>query len=307
MIIDQDLDIYNRIRSGAAGFFEQTRGLVAVWGKESVPFLNGLVTNDVAKLGDGAEMLAAFPNAQGRLLAMVRAMRRGEKILFETEGSPREKLFQNLFRFTFAGDFFAEDLSDEFSCFEMFGPVKDVYNPKVRDRFAGSCVFQTPHGALYFVPNEQAGDFREFLSIENGCEAISNGLYETLRIESGIPVYGVDMDESTIVPELGIDGLISYSKGCYIGQEIIARIHFRGHIAKQLSGLILSENPSIPPGDIELRSADGRNAGRITSAAFSPKLEKTIALGYVRYDHLEPGTKLHAVDLDISVEKLPFI
>ena len=75
--------------------------------------------------------------------------------------------------------------------------------------------------------------------------AIDDETYETLRIESGIPKYGVDMDETTIVPELGLDGLISYNKGCYIGQEIIARIHFRGHVAKRLTGLAL-DGPRTP-------------------------------------------------------------
>src|SRR5206468_1491697 len=95
------------------------------------------------------------------------------------------------------------------------------------------------YGAAYFVPNDHADKFRSFLTDENGCVAISDELYETLRIEAGIPRYGVDMDETTIVPELGLDDLISYTKGCYIGQEIIARIHFRGHVAKMLTGLKL--------------------------------------------------------------------
>ena len=117
------------------------------------------------------------------------------------------------------------------------------------------------------------------------------------------------MDETTIVPELGIDGLISYNKGCYIGQEIIARIHFRGHIAKQLTGLILSEPPAEAGGLIgqELKSADGKNAGKVTSVCFSPKLDKTIALGYVRYDYLAEGTELKIGDLSAKVKNLPFV
>ena len=99
------------------------------------------------------------------------------------------------------------------------------------------------------------------------------------------------MDETTIVPELGLDEMISYQKGCYIGQEIIARIHFRGHVAKQLTGLILSER-EYPPG-AELTTPDGKNAGRITSTTFSPKLEKTIGLGYVRYDNLSARHKVN--------------
>ena len=141
-------------------------------------------------------------------------------------------------------------------------------------------------------------------------------MYETLRIESGIPKYGVDMDETTIVPELGLDGLISYNKGCYVGQEIIARIHFRGHVAKQLTGLIL-ETPSqqaetrqvgsVPLSESELKTTDGKNAGRITSVTYSPRLQKMIALGYVRYDYLGEGTELFADGLTANVKNLPFL
>ena len=101
---------YEHIRSGGSGFYEQKRGLIAVWGKEAVQFLDGLISNDMKTLADGAQMLAAFPNAQGRLLAVVRVLRQGDKFLFETEEATREKLFANLFRFTYAGDFFVEDL-----------------------------------------------------------------------------------------------------------------------------------------------------------------------------------------------------
>src|SRR5215813_10582713 len=257
-----NLDIYKQIRSGRAGFFEQKRGLVVVHGKEAAQFLDGMVTNDMKTLDDGAQMLAAFPNAQGRLLAVVRVRRQGDRFLFETEEATREKLYQNLFRFTFAGEFFVEDLSDNFAYFEIFGPVEDVYHPEVGEQLPGAIAFESPHGASYSVPAESADGFRQFLVNENGCLAIDDELYETLRIESGIPKYGVDMDETTIVPELGLEGMISYTKGCYIGQEIIARIHFRGHVAKQLTGLVLSELPAVAGGlnqGTELLSADGKN------------------------------------------------
>src|SRR3954464_15614885 len=92
------------IRSGRAGFYEQKRGLIAVWSKEAVQFLDGLLTNDMKTLEDGASMLAAFPNAQGRLLAVVTIQRQGERYLVETEAATREAVHRNLFRFTFAGD-----------------------------------------------------------------------------------------------------------------------------------------------------------------------------------------------------------
>src|SRR6185503_4095941 len=271
-----DLETYNEIRAGRAGFYEQKRGLIAAHGKEAVQFLDGMITNDMKTLEDGQQMLAAFPNAQGRLIAVVRVLRQGERFLFETEEATREKLYQNLFRFTFAGDFFVENLSEQFQYFEVFGPVGDVYHPEVADMFPGAFAFEAKHGASYFMPIDQAEKVRDLLINENNCVVIDDELYETLRIESGIPKYGVDMDETTIVPELGLDGMISYNKGCYVGQEIIARIHFRGHVAKQLTGLVISSPPyegGVAPasGDgvvlsgSELKSLDGKNAGRVTS------------------------------------------
>jgi folate-binding protein YgfZ len=154
-----------------------------------------------------------------------------------------------------------------------------------------------------FVPNDAAENFTNALKNENAV-VISDELCEVLRIENGLPLYGVDADETTIVPELGIENLISYNKGCYVGQEIIARIHFRGHIAKQLTGLILEAEAK--PGD-ELKSLDGKNAGRVTSVVFSPILGKFIALAFVRYDFLAEGTRLKIGETAAAVKHLPFV
>ena len=297
-------EIYEQIHGGRAGVYECERGLMAVWGGEAVQFLDGLITNNVKELADGEQMLAAFPNAQGRLLAVVQVKRDGDRYLLETEEATHEKVFQNLFRFTFAGDFFVVDLSEGHRYFEIFGPKQDIYHAGAHQHWPGTYVYELPYGAAYLVPVGVADAFRTFLTDENGCLNISQDLYEILRIENGVPKYGVDMDENTIVPELGSEDMISYNKGCYIGQEIIARIHFRGHVAKQLTGLILSGTPAE---NAELASQDGKNAGRITSITYSPKLDKTIALAYVRYEHLAGGTVLKCDDLDAVVHNLPFV
>jgi folate-binding protein YgfZ len=298
---EQDAEKYDLIRAGKIGFYEQKRGLIEVSGKEAVQFLNGLITNDVARLEENAQLPAAFPNAQGRLLAVVRVMRKADKFLFETEAATHEKVFQNLFRFTFAGDFFVEELSENFACFS-------ILNFKSQNSDSDGVEFESRFGTDVFVPQAAREEFLLDLRKQESVE-ISDSLYEILRIEQGVPLYGVDMDETTIVPELGIDGLISYNKGCYIGQEIIARIHFRGHIAKRLTGLILTESPAAADNlnGQELKSSDGKNAGKITSACLSPKLGKTIALAFVRYDYLAEGTELKTGDLAATVKNLPFI
>jgi folate-binding protein YgfZ len=295
---------YETIRSGGTGAYEEKRGLIAVWGKEAVQFLDGLISNDMKTLEDGDQMLAAFPNAQGRLLAVVRVRRMGDRFLFDTEEATREKVLQNLFRFTFAGDFFVGDTSDIFRYFEVFGPHTKFAIPE-------GFVFQGASSTGYFVPMGLADDFENDLVKMNAVD-IDDELYEILRIESGIPKYGIDMDETTIVPELGLDGLISYNKGCYIGQEIIARIHFRGHVAKRLTGLTVSVPPAVAGGlttmsGYELTTPDGKNAGRVTSVTFSPNRDRTITLAFVRYDYLAAGTELMAGGTKLLVEGLPFI
>ena len=298
------LETYEQIRGGRTGFYRQERGLIAVWGKEAIQFLDGLISNDMKTLEDGGQMLAAFPNAQGRLLAVVRVLRQGDRFLFETEEATREKVFQNLFRFTFAGDFFVEDLSDKYRYFDVIGSVP----PAV----AGGVFYTAANMDGCFIENDSADSFRSEL-LSNGAVEISDDLYETLRIENGIPLYGIDMDETTIVPELGLDGLISYNKGCYIGQEIIARIHFRGHVAKKLTGLVLDQSESEPgaiatgfQGGAELTTAEGKNAGRITSVIYSPGLDKMVALAFVRYDYLAADTSLNAGESEVRVTALPF-
>ena len=289
---------YEKIRNGSAsGFYKQKRGLIVVAGGEAVQFLDGLITNDVKTLADGEEMRAAFPNAKGRLLAVVGVRRTGEKFLFETEVETYQKIFENLFRFTYAGDFFVEDLSERFVCYSFFGESKD-------SGFEDAEAFVI--NKKQFIPADKAEEFEKELT-GKGFVEIDDELYETLRIEAGIPHYGVDMDEETVVPETGLENMISYNKGCYIGQEVIARIHFRGKVAKELKGLVFEdENPEIRPKD-EIKSSDDKNAGFITSIIYSPKLGKTIALGYVRNAFAADGTGLKVGEYKAKVKTLPFI
>ncbi|MBA3352338.1 MAG: hypothetical protein H0U23_07940 [Blastocatellia bacterium] len=293
---------YNHVHSGGSAYHRQTRGLIAVHGGEAIQFLDGLISNDVKILEDGGMMLAAFPDAKGRLIAVIRMVRQAERFLIDTEEATRKLVFDNLFRFTMAGDFFVEDLSETYSFIRVFDKSFIPITPPFIE-------FDMKYGTDYYVHHEDASDFVGELRYFEAVE-ISDPLFEVLRIEQGIPLYGIDMDSTTIVPELGLDGLISYNKGCYIGQEIIARIHFRGHIAKKLTGLIFPSSPESLISSlkgIELIAEDGKSAGKITSATISPALGKTIALAYVRYDYLAEGTTLLAGEQKAQVGALPFL
>ncbi|HWS53163.1 MAG TPA: glycine cleavage T C-terminal barrel domain-containing protein, partial [Pyrinomonadaceae bacterium] len=126
-----------------------------------------------------------------------------------------------------------------------------------------------------------------------GARPAGRDALEVLRVEAGVPRYGVDADDSNVVTEVvEEDEAVSYTKGCYVGQEIIARIHWRGHVAKRLAGLVFAREAE-PPADSRVRESGGaREVGRVTSTAFSPRLRRQIALSVIRYDFLAPGTEV---------------
>ena len=113
------------------------------------------------------------------------------------------------------------------------------------------------------------------------------------------------MDETNVIPETNLDHAVSYTKGCYTGQEIIVRIKHRGHVAKKLTGLRFETERQIEPGAI-IKSTEGKEIGRVTSTALSPKLG-SIGLGYVRYDYLDAGMIVLVDEISATVTELPFI
>ena len=147
---------------------------------------------------------------------------------------------------------------------------------------------------------------------ELGGRAVGWRALETLRIEAGLPRFGADMDESTLPGEAGLDArAVSYSKGCYIGQEVIARIRTYGQVARALRGLRLpSDLPALPQHGDKLFH-DGKEVGFITSAVRSPTISANIALGYVRRECNQPGTaltlRMAAGDFPVSIAPLPFV
>lgn len=320
-MIEHVLQEYLTVRESGAGLIEfPDRGLIEVSGSESEMFLTGLITNDVKTLAENSWMNAAFPNAQGRLLAVVKLWKAGGKFYFDTEAKTYETVLKNLERFTLAGDFKVRDLSPEFVCFSVQGKtipdlrfeIPNEENQLIETDFGGDKLIILNNadigekGFYFYVSINTAENFKTYLH-ELGVKTVSDQAFEVLRIEAGLPLYGVDMDDTTVVPEVNLPDLISYNKGCYIGQEVIARIHFRGHVAKQLTGLIFEEpDANVQTGD-EIKSIDDKNAGKITSVAYSPKLEKLIALGFVRYAYLAEETELKVGDSLVKVKNLPFL
>jgi folate-binding protein YgfZ len=142
-----------------------------------------------------------------------------------------------------------------------------------------------------------------------GARPVGYAALEILRIEAGRPRFGVDMDDTNVVTEV-LDDAVSYTKGCYVGQEIIARIKYRGHVAKKLSGVAFEQTVKVAAG-AAINSAAGKEVGRITSVTDSPQLGRTIGLASLKYDYLATGTRLNVVigdeELPVQVAELPFV
>ena len=299
---------YTAVRDGGAGLIDLSDGgRVRVSGSEAVMFLNGLVTNDVKSLAEGRWMPAAFPTVQGRLIGAVRMARLKDGFLIDTERASHEAVLKTISRFTMAGDFRVTDLTDESAMLSVQGTrageiLGKVLKATVADlprngvsELDGVTVIRATHtsedGFDLVVDSARARALRQGL-LDAGATAVDQETFEVLRIEAGIARFGVDMDETNVLPETNLDDAVSYSKGCYVGQEIIVRIKHRGHPAKKLVGL-KSDQP-LAPGAI------------ITSAAVSPRAGN-IGLGYVRYDSIEPGTRVVVDGVDATVSELPFI
>ena len=321
---------YSSVREGGAGLIDlSARGRILVTGSEAVLFLNGLITNDTNSLAVNSWMPAAFANVQGRLLAAVRIIRREDGFLIDTEESTRAAVMKLIERFTMAGDFKVTELTDETAEMSIQGQaardvVEKVFGTHAaaleRQKFlaldfAGAAValIRATHTAedgfdVFFNRNDSAR-IRDALTLA-GARSVSEDTFETLRIEAGIPCYGIDMDETNVVTETNLDDAVSFTKGCYIGQEIIVRIKHRGHVAKKLTGIVLPGAHPVPR-NARISSADGKEIGRITSSTFSPRLNRAIALAYVKYDYVAPGTEVKILSADDQTEgavtELPFV
>ncbi|MDQ5844675.1 MAG: aminomethyltransferase family protein [Acidobacteriota bacterium] len=329
---------YAAVRDGGAGLIDLSpRGRILVGGSEAVQFLNGLITNDMKTLAEGSWMPAAFPNVQGRLIASVRVVRlkdegEGKNVsptyLLDTEATTHQSVLKTIERFTLAGDFRVTDITNETAELSLQGSNAANLLRSVM----GEVAELAPNGAMVTLWHESGVtvvrashttedgfdlilDSKHAVSLwrafqEAGARPVGHNALEILRIEAGLPRFGIDMDESNIVTESNLDDAVSFTKGCYVGQEIIARIKYRGHVAKKLVGLTTDEAVKLQAGS-SIKSIDEKDIGRITSAIYSPRLDRTIALAYVKYDYLTPGTAVKVVGSDVEVAaqvtELPFV
>ncbi len=306
------------------------RGKIRLSGKDRGEFLHGQVTNDIKGLRPGEGVYAVFTTSKAKILGEVVVSCLADSLWLAVPGEIAAAMVAHLDRFLFTADVTIEDLTDRYACLSMQGPVAR----KVLEAAIPGVVPPAPYGVwegawkaypLLVVGSASTGEegYDCHLPME-GAEALWEALreagkprgfqpvgleaLEVLRIEAGIPRYGAELDETVMPLEARLDHAISYTKGCYVGQETIARIHYQGHTNRLLVGL-KGEGAAIPSrGDVLYK--EGQEVGRVTSAAFSPTLGSVIALGYVKRALSDPGTALTirttAGDVQAVVSELPF-
>ncbi|MEW6161041.1 MAG: glycine cleavage T C-terminal barrel domain-containing protein [Verrucomicrobiota bacterium] len=325
------------------GFLRETAGVldlsfrsrICLTGSDRTRFLHGQVTNDVARLKVGEGCYAAVVNAKGKMESDLNIFQLDQELLLDFEPGLTERLVERFNKFIIADDVQVVDVGPHYGLISVQGPkAADVFHSldgilKVPDRpwqFTSTAhpalgeIVLAMHPRLgtagfdLFVP---VGQFRvAFEMLVNAAGKSGGGpcgwdAFEVRRIEEGIPRFGADMDETNLPPEAELENrAISYSKGCYIGQEIIARIRTYGQVAKTLRGLrFLSDCPALPGKGTPLFK-ETKEIGYITSAVRSLALNETIGLGYVRREANEIGTELHvrmdAGDIPVRIAPLPF-
>jgi tRNA-modifying protein YgfZ len=337
------LDQYQAVR-GRAGLVDRSaRGKIAVAGGDRSAFLHAMLTNDIAGLEPGTGCYAALLTPQGRMIADMEVLQLGDLILLDVEPGVETVLIEKLDQFVFSEDVRLGDLTQAFASFGVYGPQAgalvagvcgrgerepagifapdrlgrwhEFENARVRfgeETVVVACSHEIGEPGLNLYIDRAHGEALGAALKNAGTEEVSRETAEVLRVEGGRPSFRIDMDTDTIPLEAGIEGrAISFTKGCYTGQEVITRVLHRGHgrVARKLVGLLFDGDLVPAAGDVLY--ADAEEIGRVTSAVRSPALGRAIALGYVRREWIRPGTPVAAAHSDgripATVAALPFI
>ena len=299
-------------------------GRLRVAGKDRIPFLNGLLTNDILRVKENMGVHSVLLNTKARVLADL-YLYDGESLIVDTCDSPASRVKSILDQFIITEDVKIEDSTENLLLVTLQGPlsprtVKEVLAVEVgemkplQSKSIGPSQIiardRTGQGGYdLLLPLDEAEPvWNSFLlrGSEQGLKPVGSEALEILRLEKGTPRYGIDVDENTIVLEAGFQDAISFTKGCYMGQEVVARATHIGHVNRRLVQLFLDSQAQLARGS-EL-SADGKQVGSLTSSAFSPDLGKVVGLGYVQRDQAVEGNRLFAsLDgkrVDATVAKL---
>jgi aminomethyltransferase len=309
---------YWTVRRGAGLADISSTGRLSIIGKDRLSFLNSLLTNDASQLKDEMGQHSTLLSTKARVLADLYLYNQPNRVIVDTGNSVASSVKENLERYVITEDVQIQDVGRDLVSITLQGPnatkaVKETFGVDAgglkpfhsvsvgpstivsRDRtgLGGFDIFLPTHEveAVWQGLLLRSGDF--------GLSPVGTMALEALRIEAGFPKYGVDVDENTIVLEAGYKDAISFTKGCYLGQEVVARATHIGRVNKQLARFDL-ETQEPPPKGTRLKS-NGADAGFITSAAFSPGLGKVVSLGYANREFAKLGMELEVEFTDKSV------
>ncbi|MGH9787076.1 MAG: aminomethyltransferase family protein [Candidatus Acidiferrales bacterium] len=309
-------DVEDEVRAvrQAAGVIDRTdRAFLTASGPDAADYLHRMTSNEVSGLEPGQGRYALQLDAQGHIIADLHLLRMDDHLLLETDWLRREPLREVLTKYIVADDVEIAEASEQLAELQVEGPqsgrlLKAALSqgalPGAELNHAWVRFGETPvlvvkmsetgeEGYRLIFVVEYAQNVWEALAAQRRAawRPVGHAALNILRTEAGVPWYDADIDERTLPPEASLEQrAISYTKGCYLGQEVIERIRSRGHVNRKLIGLRLSGS-ELPKAGAKLQ-AGGKEVGHITTAVHSPTLGAAIALGYVRREHFEPGTRL---------------
>jgi folate-binding protein YgfZ len=314
-----------------AGLIRRRRGLIVVSGGDRASYLQGLLTNDIVALGAGQGCYSAYLTAQGRMISDLFVYELGDAILLALPLATKDTVLAKLDQFIFSEDVQLGDVSDPFATVAVVGPaaaamvasaigmneadvsaLEPYGNRRIDVEGTAAILLRVMDtgepGFEIVIPGEAVADLLEKLHA-SGAADIDEETADVLRIEAGVPLFGPDMDDETIPLEAGIEQqAISFTKGCYVGQEVIIRVLHRGHgrVAQKLVGLAFEPGADLPALGAAVQ-VDGKEIGEVTSAATSPALGRPIALAYLKRDFVTPGTIVQLPAGTATVVTLPFV
>jgi folate-binding protein YgfZ len=318
---------YGALRDAVGVIDRSPLGKVIVTGRDRQSFLQGMLSNDVKSLTPGQGTAAAFLDAHGKVMALLVVYALEDRLLLELPPSLTEKTLQALDKFLISEKAAFEAADEAFAVLAVQGPRAQPLLEKLAGRALDLAPYHHVEAPIAGTPvrviNRAEGHVAGFhcwaaaahgaalwrALVAEGARPVGMEALNVLRMEAGMPWYGHDVDETVILPETRLEELVSYTKGCYIGQEVVARVKYRGHVNRALSGLSLDGDRVPTPGAAVV--ADGKEIGRITSAVRSLALGRPIALGYLRREHFAPGSAVGVQDggalLPARVAELPFV
>lgn len=283
---------YRAATDGCAVFDASAREQLRVTGPDAVSFIQGMVTNDIAGLAVGASCYTAVLTVKGSMVGDARVLRRENDLLVDTGPGCAATLKEFFNKYLISED--AEILdAPELAVLGLLGPGAAEASRRIAVREGELRSFFG--GVDLVIQRESLGDA---LAALTAYPKLSPQTLEVLRVENRVPLFGVDMTQVTIPLEANLDHAIHYKKGCYIGQEVIARATYRGQMNKKLVQLLVGQ--AAPAAKQELKVGE-RKVGWITSVVNSPKHGQHLALGYVHRDFLSPGTQLDMAGTVVAV------